>query len=250
MPAAAVSEQDIRNFFGAYNRDFNGLCEATMFQVVDRFGMPENPPAFSTAVRAGNASQPLSPLNPDAVGWFAHWGPPTGGAAGHTALIMPGRRFLMGSSRVPDKIGGQSRNVGFIPIDQYTMAGFRGISPHSGGRTINIVHQTPLPAGQAQDWEWWEPSGELSLRVMRALKKKGRYSGQLTPGFGPLARKGIQTTLSVSGIFKGSIDGAPARGAAFGVQQYAAKYGSYTGKIDGKPRENSWAGFALGLERP
>lgn len=254
----AASEQDIRNFFAAYDRDFNGLCEAAMFQTIDRFGSPESPRSFLTAVKAGDASQPLAALDRDAVGWFGFWGPPTGGAAGHTALIMPGRRWLMGSARVTDKIGGKSRNVGFIPIDEYTLAGFRGIARVSGGRTIDIVGQTPLPAAAAQDWSYWEPPKGTGLvaRVqegMAARKDRNgrkRYTGRIDDESGELTRKAIQETLAISGMFKGDIDGRIERGGCYGFQDYGIKYGGYLqlgGKRDGKLGRISWDAFGRGV---
>jgi hypothetical protein len=70
----------------------------------------------------------------------------------------------------------------------------------------------------------------------------------------------VQTTLNVSGrnggvlirdgAVKSAVDGKLGRYNAYGIQEYARDFGSYTGKQDGDPREGSWAGFALGLERP
>lgn len=100
------------------------------------------------------------------------------------------------------------------------------------------------------DWDWWEPAGSLAIRVQKALAGKGRYAGALDGIFGPLTRKGVQRTLAHSGEFVGLIDGVPERGAAYGVQTYGRRFGDYVGPVDGQPREKSWAGFALGLERP
>lgn len=113
------------------------------------------------------------------------------------------------------------------------------------GKTVPQIHAGP----SGRDWSYWEPTGDLAKRVQRALKKMGRYNGLIDGKFGDLTRKGVQETLNISGRFVGKVDGLIERGGCYGIQQYAHDFGSYDGPIDGAPREDSWAGFALGLER-
>ena len=110
---------------------------------------------------------------------------------------------------------------------------------------------------EGADWSWWEPSGDLGERVQRALANRNnkfggpeRYAGIIDGDFGPLTRRGVQITLAQSRLHSGDVDGTMERDEAIGVQKYAKQFGGYTGPIDGAPREMSWAGFALGLERP
>lgn len=111
------------------------------------------------------------------------------------------------------------------------------------------VKRRPASA-EGGDWSWWEPRGALAKRVQRALRNRGRYSGRIDGEFGPMTRRGVQISLAQSSIHAGDIDGTIERDEAFGVQEYAARFGDYRGPKDGAPREQSWVGFALGLERP
>lgn len=118
--------------------------------------------------------------------------------------------------------------------------------------TVGFVRASGLPG--APMW----PVGSMMARVQRALKARGRYSGPADGVGGPMTARGIQTTLNHSrqnGVRRDQfvqtdVDGILGRNNAYGIQYYAQKHGDYTGPIDGDPRENSWASFALGLERP
>ena len=96
---------------------------------------------------------------------------------------------------------------------------------------------------------YW-PVGELMRRVQRALTNKGRYNGPIDGHGGANTAKGIQLTLKNGANYNGPIDGKLGPVAGKLIQEYAKKWGDYNGPIDGDPRENSWANFALGLERP
>lgn len=118
------------------------------------------------------------------------------------------------------------------------------------GKSLGAVVITKPVTREGADWSWWEPSGELAKRVQRALKARGRYDGPVDGVFGPNTRKGVQISLAQSGLHAGDRDGTMERDEAYGLQEYARRFGSYTGPKDGHPREQSWKGFALGLERP
>jgi len=122
--------------------------------------------------------------------------------------------------------------------------------------TIAPTVQQELPQfAEGREWSYWEPTGSLAARVQRALSGMGRYNfpdGSPRPAdgvFGENTRKGVQTTLNVSGMFVGRVDGIIEGGGSLGIQKYAKAYGDYKGDLDGAPREMSWAGLALGLER-
>lgn len=98
-------------------------------------------------------------------------------------------------------------------------------------------------------WDFATPSKAVQLRIQRALKARGRYAGRLDGAWGVLSIKGIQ--LSLRGVgYTGDIDGIPGQWTCFYVQKYAERFGSYTGGVDKLLGPFSWAGFALGLERP
>jgi hypothetical protein len=245
----AVSLADIDNFFRAYPRDFHNQCEGTMWQLLDRFGTPEHPRTFDTALLAAKASaiytkDPAKASYGDFGFWDQRLTP-----AGHTAFWTP-RGWLMGSNKVTAPIGGKSLNVGYVSFADYTKLGFLGFAHTSAGRDVALVAQTPLTKAAAVDWAYVEPTDYATrLRIQKALKERDRYDGDLDGVWAELTRKGIQTTIKGVG-YTGKIDGLIARDGCYFIQKYAHDFGGYTGQLDRKLGPNSWAGFALGLERP
>lgn len=130
-------------------------------------------------------------------------------------------------------------------------------APGSGGIVWNAAAGDKLRlVNSGAGYQYWEPyGGPLARTLMQALKNRGRisisnYSIDANPG--KETRKGIQRTLSITGIFKGDIDGVIASGGSHGIQTYGsrAKNHPYTGKIDGVPQQNSWVGFVNNLIEP
>lgn len=156
---------------------------------------------------------------------------------------VPGRRYGEALQRV-------ARRFGYLgPIDGHPGA-FTSIALALwASRLAAPVKRNPVKV-EGSGWSWWEPRGALALRIQKALRARGRYAGKLDGVFGPLTRRGIQISLAQSGLHAGDIDGTIERDEAYGVQEYAARFGDYRGPKDGAPREQSWKGFALGLERP
>jgi hypothetical protein len=98
-------------------------------------------------------------------------------------------------------------------------------------------------------WAWNEPDAVTQQRIQQALRNRHRYGGPIDGVWGKLSIIGIQTTIKNVG-YKGLIDGIPGPLTSFYVQIYAQKFGDYTGPTDKILGPFSWAGFALGLERP
>lgn len=125
------------------------------------------------------------------------------------------------------------------------------------------VHAVAKPAGKhvatkptvgpiilsGKDWAYRRPSGDLAIRVARALQKMGHlpviYKNDGNPG--SIFDKGVQRALNTTKIFIGPEDGKIERGGSYGVQEFGKKLGKYTGKLDGHPEVNSWVAFAVGL---
>jgi hypothetical protein len=93
------------------------------------------------------------------------------------------------------------------------------------------------------------PSSAVQARIQAALKARGRYTGPVDGVFGPNSIKGVQLTIRNVG-YTGPVDGVLGPVGSRYIQTYAQRFGSYTGPVDGVLGPNSWAGFALGLERP
>lgn len=108
----------------------------------------------------------------------------------------------------------------------------------------------PAPGGSGSaSWAFNKPSAAVQKRVQAALKKRGRYSGPVDGVWGVNSIKGVQTTIRNVG-YKGPIDGIPGERTCHFVQVYAQRFGDYKGPVDSILGPNTWAGFALGLERP
>lgn len=109
---------------------------------------------------------------------------------------------------------------------------------------------TPAAAAPSSGWNFWIPDAAMQARIQRALAARGRYAGPCDGDWGVESVRGIQRTIAQAGFYSGPIDGIAGAATCAGVQRYAAKFGDYQGPIDSALGINSWAGFALGLERP
>lgn len=109
----------------------------------------------------------------------------------------------------------------------------------------------PKPAPKpTKDWSFKLPSKATQVRLQRALGKRNRYTGPLDGDMETKSLSGIQLTLQIAMGWKGKVDGKidDAHQCEL-IQEYAKKFGDYVGPIDKKLGENTWKGFALGLER-
>ncbi|MEB0200564.1 GH25 family lysozyme [Cryobacterium sp. 5I3] len=111
-----------------------------------------------------------------------------------------------------------------------------------------VVANVAAPSSGA-GWAFNLPSQDVQRRIQQALANRGRYHGLIDGVWGPLTIAAIQLTLRNVG-YTGELDGIPGPMTCHFVQVYAEKFGSYTGGVDSDLGPFSWAGFALGLERP
>lgn len=105
-----------------------------------------------------------------------------------------------------------------------------------------------VPSGIGGEWDFGQQHADQG-RVQAALAARGRYDGPVDGVWGENSIKGIQITCANVG-YTGPIDGIPGPNTCHYVQVYAKRFGDYAGPIDKILGPNSWAGFALGLERP
>lgn len=124
-----------------------------------------------------------------------------------------------------------------------------GVAPTPTPKPEPAVGGFERASGGDRNAPMW-PRGALMIRIQSALKARGRYNGPVDGVGGTNTAKGIQLSIANGGGYSGPIDGALGRESALAVQRYAARWGDYSGPIDGDPLTNSWANFALGLERP
>lgn len=115
--------------------------------------------------------------------------------------------------------------------------------------TYAASRTAPAAVATVGGWEWFTPTQTVQKRVQKALKARRRYFGPADGRWGRESIKGIQCTIQNVG-YPGLVDGDPGPLTCEYVQVYAAKFGDYAGPLDRKLGPYTWAGFALGLERP
>jgi len=100
----------------------------------------------------------------------------------------------------------------------------------------------------AKEWSYVPPSPSLTTRIQRGLGRHGFYYGPADGRFETKSVQGVQRAIKLVG-FEGSPSGHIGEEQAKLIQTFAKKHGSYTGPINKKIDENTWAGFAVALER-
>ena len=157
------------------------------------------------------------------------------GTLGNTGTLTTGPHTHVTASKVSDNpsVGGVIDPLPYI------------LWARDGGQDPDGPAPAPTPSGQ---WDYGQEHADWR-RIQAALKARGRYSGPVDGIPGVNTHKGVQLTCKNVG-YTGPIDGIPGPNTCHYVQVYAARFGDYTGPIDSVLGPNSWAGFALGLERP
>lgn len=155
------------------------------------------------------------------------------GVIGNTGIYSRGRHLHV---TLGDKIGAVYAGTVY------------DILTYAATRTAPAVVAAPIPVGGVA-WEFGVPTAALQKRVQRALKARKRYTGPADGKWGIESIKGIQRTIQNVG-YAGKVDGIAGPLTCYYVQGYARKFGGYTGPVDRLLGPNSWARFALGLERP
>ena len=123
------------------------------------------------------------------------------------------------------------------------------------GAVLAAVSSAPAAVSAAASgggsWAAHLPNNAGQRRVQAGLagRRPSRYTGPVDGVFGINTWKGVQKSLVGVG-YTGPIDGIPGANTCRLVQVYAQRFGDYTGPVDSILGPNSWAGFALGLERP
>lgn len=150
-------------------------------------------------------------------------------------------------------------------IHQYTsrklVAGMRvdgNYTPHSMAALFGTTAAVKKPStggsflqsmSKNTSWKFNLPNRNTARRIQKALKYRGRYNGPVDGVFGPNTIRGIQLSIHNVG-YRGKIDGIPGPQTCYYIQKYAQQFGDYRGPVDRVLGDYTWAGFALGLERP
>lgn len=257
-----ATREDIKAWLQASPRDWNQMCQALTWRLCEAFGsVPVD--GIDSAKAAYNIEKAAGRINTGSApaGKFVYFEIGTYGHVGFTT--NDSGEFVSGTRHLAEAWG---INAGVNTIEAYcaaTGARYLGYSDLNGGNSLPFTAPTPeptptpAPAGELRQVEgdgvtYYEPIGALAKRIGAALEARGRveqpFDNDCDPGRN--WRSGVQRTLANAGLYSGDIDGRLGPNNIRQVQEYAAKFGDYRYKIDGDPRVNSWAGFALGLERP
>lgn len=271
-----TTQAEIKAWIADYRRDFNGLCQALMWQLASRFGtVVSTPPsaisAYYTEKNAGRIKGGDAP-----AGSFVYFDI---GADGHVGFMMEDGRVFMGSTHVDEQWS--SWNTGPQSVSDYcaiTGAKYLGWSPKNGGNSVpytvtggggggnyggcgkrqgNTTGSDMYRSGDSpKAFEFWVPPAATQKEIQKELSERGRYNypdGTARPAdgvWGSYSVQGVQITIDQAGFADLKIDGDAGYYTSLGVQQYAEKFGDYGGCLDAMPAQGSWNGFLLGLQRP
>jgi hypothetical protein len=103
-------------------------------------------------------------------------------------------------------------------------------------------------ADDDKEWSYEKPTPSITTRLQRGLGRHGYYYGPADGRFESKSVQGVQKALTNVG-FEGVANGHIGEEQARLIQVFAKQFGNYTGAINKKIDENTWAGFAVGLER-
>lgn len=212
---------------------------------------------YSTATLSFDASKidrhSIAELQPGDSAWFEF------GAAGHTMTYVGNDAFL-GCTTRGTRLYDFGRGLVIVRASDFPMTFLGGASHHGDWPSVTITSDSLVPPAptsslrlvQGDGVTYYEPVGSLAQRIGAQLIARHRTPVALDNDGDPGSnwRKGVQNTIKVGVGYTGPSDGALGHVSLTDVQAYAKRYGSYTGPLDGDPREQSWSGFALGLERP
>lgn len=99
-----------------------------------------------------------------------------------------------------------------------------------------------------KEWTYQPPTPSLTTRIQRALGRHGFYYGPADGKFEEKSIQGVQRAIATVG-YEGAVNGHIGEEQARLIQVFAKKEGNYTGPLNKKIDENTWAGFAVALER-
>lgn len=185
------------------------------------------------------------------IWWAAYGGQPTGHTPDHTpALAGKISRWDIHQFSSSVKVAGYTCDANYSPASMADLFGVGSSTPASV--PVHTVPKPPTPPKPPVPVKtsavYKLPSHTTQARVQRALTDMHRYSGPADGVFGTKTNEGVQLTIRKVG-YTGPIDGHVGAVGCRLIQEYAKKFGSYKGPVDGVLGENSWIGFALGLER-
>lgn len=117
---------------------------------------------------------------------------------------------------------------------------------------VSGANDASLRNVQGDGVTYWEPTGDLAIRIGNALMRSGDLGADYAPyndgDPGNNWRLGVQRALVRYGYWQGEPDGLLGLHGLAAVQVLARDHGGYTGDIDSDPQINSWNGFAAGMD--
>lgn len=130
-----TKRSQIKRWIADYDRDFNGKCQALMYQVAAHFGSVKNvPPSAIAAYRASTIKG--TDLDAAPAGAFVYWDI---GVFGHVGLSLGDGRVFMGSSHVQRQWGTNAGVTTAAAYEKATGAVPLGWALDNGGNTIALA---------------------------------------------------------------------------------------------------------------
>lgn len=225
-------------------------CQAAQFWAEKAAGLSDSQiQTYATAKAAYNASSIASTdMSSAPAGSFSYY---NASSSGHVVTNI-GNGYCINTS--PQSDGTHYYDFGhglyISRLADYKVGPYLGWSRKNGvNPQIPVQAWSPNGGGGGSSWAWNAPDASMQKRIQVDLAHRDRYSGPQDGAWGVNSIKGIQLTCANVG-YQGLIDGVPGPNTCYYVQVYAKRFGSYQGPTDSVLGPNSWAGFALGLERP
>jgi GH25 family lysozyme M1 (1,4-beta-N-acetylmuramidase) len=190
------------------------------------------------------------------IWWVAYGNQPSGHTPDHTpALNGKIARWDVHQFTEQARVAGQLVDGNYSKKSVYELFNLTPPQPAVETKAPTTTTTTTSPYSVAvkpasgSGWRFDLPSMAMTSRIQRALGARRRYSGPANGVFNLATAKGVQTTTQNVG-YQGPVDGKIGEAGCEFIQRYAQAYGGYAGPIDKDLGQYTWAGFAVGLERP
>lgn len=240
-----ATESDIRTWIKGYERDFDQLCQALMWQLANRFGRVASTPssaiaAYNTEKAAGRVKAGTPP-----PGAFVYWDI---GMDGHVGFMVNGGRVFMGTKKVDEQWSKWNTGPqGLADYSALTSARYLGWSYQNGGNTVPFTPSgasAPAIAGGGVNHSWYQLTAPSMKACQQMLDALNLYDGPDDGDFGHNSVVGMMKFLKRRSYLPANyvVDGVPHNSNheassryGFALQDWAKDDAGYDGVRDGKP---------------
>lgn len=167
-----TTEAEIKSWIATQVRNYNGLCQALMWQLARRFGSVQSTPhsaiaAYQAEKNAGRIRGGTPP-----PGAFVYWDI---GDDGHVGFMLNGGRIFMGSRNVDQQWSDTNTGPqGLSDYNEITGATYLGWSYQNGGNSVPFTPDSGT-AGGGGNSNYVPPKGQKGSKMFIAIRKGSWY---------------------------------------------------------------------------